>query len=133
MSARKLFMGVLAALAMFMGDSGIADAASHDVAWTFGNVGSASYRLDAFDPADAGLGTSLGSQDPTLTVQIGKRYEVTVTNFIPHPFEVLAKGTSPGLDVVLLAQGGFTGSLESDPDVDWTDKDVETIQIIRVE
>jgi len=27
-----------------------------DVSWTFGNVGSASYRLDAFTPANAGFG-----------------------------------------------------------------------------
>ncbi len=42
---------------------GTADASSHDVAWTFGNVGSSSYRLDAFEPDDAGLGASIGDGD----------------------------------------------------------------------
>ncbi|MHC4708504.1 MAG: hypothetical protein ACYS8I_15635, partial [Planctomycetota bacterium] len=78
MNGRKLVIGLLAGLIVILGNFRAACAASHDVAWTFGNVGSASYRLDAFDPADTGLGASLGSQDPTLTVQIGKRYEVTV-------------------------------------------------------
>ncbi|MHC4143447.1 MAG: PQQ-dependent sugar dehydrogenase [Planctomycetota bacterium] len=127
MSARKLVLGLLTGPVIVLGSFRTSEATSHDVAWTFGNVGSASYRLDAFDPADAGLGASLGSQDPTLTVQIGRRYEVTVTNFIPHPFEVLAKGTSPGLDVVLLAQGGVTGPFESDPEVDWTDDGAGTV------
>ncbi|MHC4564976.1 MAG: PQQ-dependent sugar dehydrogenase [Planctomycetota bacterium] len=127
MSGQKLPIGLLAALAVVLGNSRTAGAASHDVAWTFGNVSSSSYRLDAFEPADAGLGASLGSEDPTLTVQIGRRYQVTVTNFIPHPFEVLAKGSSPGLDTILLAQGGKTGPFESDPDVDWVDSGSGTI------
>ncbi|MHC4147249.1 MAG: PQQ-dependent sugar dehydrogenase [Planctomycetota bacterium] len=97
------------------------------MAWTFGNVGSASYRLDAFSPADAGLGASLGEQDPTLTVQIGKRYQVKVTNFVPHPFEVLAKGSSTGADTILLAQGSRTGPFESDPDVAWQDNGAGTV------
>ena len=63
-----------------------------DVAWTFGNVGSASYRLDGFTPANAGFGT-IGSENPTLPLELGKRYEVRVTNYSFHPFEVLAKGS----------------------------------------
>jgi glucose/arabinose dehydrogenase len=90
-------------------------------------VGSSSYRLDAFEPGDAELGANLGAQDPTLTVQIGKRYQVVVTNFRPHPFEVLAKGTSPGADIVLLAQGSTVGSFESDPDVDWANNGSGTV------
>ncbi len=127
MNERKLVIGLLAGLVIVLGSFRASEATLHDVAWTFGNVGSASYRLDAFDPADAGLGASLGSQDPTLTVQIGKRYQVAVTNFIPHPFEVLAKGSSPGLDIVLLAQGGVAGSLESDPNIAWADDGAGTV------
>lgn len=96
-------------------------ASSHDVAWTFGNVGSSSYRLDGFSPDDAGLGANLGTQDPTLTVQIGTRYQVTITRFTQHPFEVLAKGSSAGSDIVLLSMGSPAGSFESDPEVDWVD------------
>jgi glucose/arabinose dehydrogenase len=126
-SGQRLLAGLLAGFVVILGAFKAAEATSHDVGWTFGNVGSASYRLDAFEPADAGLGASLGSQDPTLTVQVGKRYQVTVTNFVPHPFEVLSKGSSVGLDRILLAQGGKTGSFESDPDVDWADDGSGTV------
>jgi len=127
MNGQQRLIGFLAGFMVIVGVSKTAEAASHDVAWTFGNVSSASYRLDAFEPSDAGLGAGLGSQDPTLTVQIGKRYQVTVTNFIPHPFEVLAKSSSVGLDRTLLAQGGKAGSFESDPDVNWVDDGSGTI------
>ncbi len=40
-----------------------------DVAWTFGNVGSSSYRLDAYDPPDISFG-DLGAADPTLPLQV---------------------------------------------------------------
>jgi glucose/arabinose dehydrogenase len=102
-------------------------ASSHDVAWTFGNVGSSSYRLDAFSPDDAGLEASLGSEDPTLTIQIGKRYQVTVTNFRQHPFEVLAKGSSAGLDIALLSMSGGTAPFESDPEINWVDNGSGTV------
>jgi glucose/arabinose dehydrogenase len=127
MSGHKLLIGLLVVFVVVLGSFRTAGAASHDVSWTFGNVFSASYRLDAFEPADAGLGASLGSEDPTLTVQIGKRYQVTITNFIPHPFEVLSKGSSPGSDTVLLAQGGVAGPFESDPEVDWADDGSGTV------
>lgn len=105
-------------------------ATSHDVGWTFGNVGSASYRLNAFEPASAGLGASLGAQDPTLILQIGKRYQVTVTNYLAHPFEVLAKGASAVTDTVLLAMGGATGSFESNPAVAWADNGLGTVSFL---
>ena len=118
MNRQKLLIAVVAVI---LGVSGTVEAASHDVAWTFGNVGSSSYRLDAFEPDDAGLGASIGAEDPTLTLQIGKRYQVTVTNYLPHPFEVLAKGASAGADIVLLSMGSRTGPFESNPDVAWVD------------
>lgn len=71
------------------GAAGTVKGASHDVAWTLGNVGSRSYRLDAFEPDDAGLGANIGTEDPTLILQVGRRYQVTVTNYLPHPFEVI--------------------------------------------
>ncbi len=114
-------------MSLILGASGTVEAASHDAAWTFGNVSSSSYRLDAFEPDDAGLGASLGSEDPTLTVQIGKRYQVTVTNYLTHPFEVLAKGASTGADIVLLSMGSRTGPFESDPEVAWIDNGSGTV------
>jgi len=127
MKTQEFLSTLIVGLAVVLGLSATVGATSHDVGWTFGNVGSSSYRLDAFEPDDAGLGASLGAQDPTLTVQVGKRYRVLVTNFRPHPFEVLAKGASPGADIALLAQGNTVGSFESDPDVDWTDNGAGTV------
>jgi glucose/arabinose dehydrogenase len=127
MNAQRFTSVLSVGLAVILGISGTTEATSHDVGWTFGNVSSSSYRLDAFEPDDAGLGASLGAQDPTLTLQIGKRYQVAVTNFIPHPFEVLAKGASAGADTILLAQGGKTGPFESDPEVAWVDTGSGTV------
>ncbi len=124
MNRQKLLIAVVA---LVLGVSGTVEAASHDVAWTFGNVGSSSYGLDAFESGDAGLGASIGAEDPTLTLQIGMRYQVTVTNFVPHPFEVLAKGASAGADIVLLSMGSRTGPFESDPDVAWVDNGSGTV------
>jgi len=98
-----------------------------DVSWTFGNVGSSSYRLDAFEPTDLEFGT-IGSQDPTLPLELGKRYQVKVTNFIPHPFEVISKASSPGQDTVLLSMGSAKGPFESDPDVGWEDDNQGTVR-----
>jgi hypothetical protein len=60
---------VVWAIGLF-GAVGTIKAASHDVAWTFGNVGSRSYRLDAFEPDDAGLGANIGTEDPTLSCRL---------------------------------------------------------------
>ncbi|MHC4541177.1 MAG: hypothetical protein ACYS74_15575 [Planctomycetota bacterium] len=127
MSAQRLTIAVVAGMAVIIGTSATVGAASHDVAWTFGNVSSSSYRLDAFEPDDAGLGASLRSEDPALTVQIGKRYQVKVTNFGPHPLEILAKGSSAGSDTILLAQGSRAGPFESDPEVAWQDNGSGTV------
>ena len=117
-------ISVFALLFMFSGTSAFA---TFDVEWTFGNVGSFSYRLDAFSPANADLGAESGSENPTLTLYIGKRYQVTVTNYVVHPFEVLAKGASAGSDIQLLSMGGTTGLLESDPDISWEDNGSGTV------
>ncbi|MBL7188263.1 MAG: PQQ-dependent sugar dehydrogenase [Phycisphaerae bacterium] len=127
MKVQRLGIAVVVGAAVILGTSATVEADSHDVGWTFGNVSSSSYRLDAFEPGDAELGASLGTQDPTLTLQIGKRYQVTVTNFIPHPLEVLAKGASAGADTILLAQGPKTGPFESDPEVVWQDNGAGTV------
>jgi len=127
MNRQKSLNALCVGLAVILGLSAPVNATSHDVEWTFGNVGSASYRLDAFAPDDAGLEANLGSQDPTLTLQIGQRYQIVVTNYRPHPVDILAKGTSVGSDILLLAQGNAEGSFESDWDVEWTDNDSGTV------
>ncbi len=89
------------------------------VAWTFGDVGFDSYRLDAVAPDNVGF-PPLGSQDPTLPLELGRRYQVTITDYTFHPFEVIAKGPSASQDTVLLSMT-VQGPFESDPDVAWTD------------
>ncbi|MCP4454285.1 MAG: PQQ-dependent sugar dehydrogenase [Planctomycetes bacterium] len=96
------------------------------MAWTFGNVGSSSYRLDAYDPPDIGFG-DLGAADPTLPLQVGSRYQVRVINYQAHPFEVLAKAPTATRDTVLLSMGGV-GAFEADPEVDWQDDGRGTVQ-----
>lgn len=98
----------------------------HDVAWTFGDVGMMAYRLDAFEPATVPF-PALGTENPTLPVELGKRYQVRVTNPSAHPLEILAKASSPAQDVVLLSMS-VQGSLESNPGVAWTDNGQGTVR-----
>lgn len=102
-----------------------AQAQSYDVAWTFGNVDMSSYRLDAFEPAGIEF-PPLGTENPTVPLELGKRYQVKVTNYSFHPFEVIAKATSASQDAVLLSMA-IQGSLESDPGVAWTDNGQGTV------
>jgi hypothetical protein len=95
------------------------DAQSYDVAWTFGNVGSSSYRLDAFEPTSSELGM-IGSPNPTLPLELGQRYQVKVTDYNVHPLEIIAKAASPSQDRVLLSMA-IKGPLESDSDINWED------------
>lgn len=97
-----------------------------DGAWTFGNVGSSSYRLDTFEASGSGFGT-IGEQDPTLPLELGKRYQVKVTNYTIHPFEVIAKAASPSQDQVLLSMT-IQGPFESDLEVNWEDDGRGTVR-----
>ena len=119
---------VLLCTALCLITTAVATASSHDVSLTFGSFGTQSYSLDGFQPGDADLGASIGDADPTLTLHLGWRYQVTVTNFIFHPFEVLAKGGSVGQDTVLLSMGSaMAAPFENDPGVDWTDDGAGTV------
>ena len=91
-----------------------------DVAWTLGDVGFSAYRLDAFTPPAANLGT-LGSQNPTLALELGKRYQVQVVNFSAHPLEVIAKGNSASADECSWRWDPPAGTFESDAEVKWED------------
>ena len=113
-------------VAIIVAFSSAVHAQSHNVAWTFGNVGSSSYRLDAFEPSGIEFGTT-GEQDPALPLELGKRYQVKVTNYTVHPFEVIAKASSPSQDGVLLSMAS-QGPLESDPEVYWEDDGRGTVR-----
>lgn len=91
-----------------------------DATWTFGDVGFSAYRLDAFTPAGANLGT-LGALNPTLALELGKRYQIQVTNYTVHPIELIGKAATASGDRVLLSLGSPVGTFESDPDVKWED------------
>ncbi|MCH7919944.1 MAG: hypothetical protein IIC50_18395, partial [Planctomycetes bacterium] len=87
--------GMICALFMTGLLATVATGQSPDLRWTFGNSGSSSYRLDSFSPGNANFG-SIGSLDPTLPLEVGKRYEITVRAFQVHPLNILAKGSSAG-------------------------------------
>jgi glucose/arabinose dehydrogenase len=103
-----------------------AQAQLFDVAWTFGNVGSSSYRLNSFESSEIDFGT-IGSEDPTLPLELGKRYQVQVLNYTVHPLEIIAKSTSPTQDNVLLSMA-IEGPFESDPQVNWEDDGQGTVR-----
>ncbi|MDI6447757.1 CHRD domain-containing protein [Anaerobaca lacustris] len=109
----------------------LAPAQSLHVAWTFGDVGLESYRLDAFAPDNVGF-PPLGSEDPTLPLELGRRYQVTITDYTFHPFEVIAKGPSASQDTVLLSMT-VPGPFESDPEVAWTDDGRGTVAFTLTE
>ncbi len=91
-----------------------------DFQFTLNNIGSLDYTIAAVSSTQIYDG-QLGAADPTLTLKVGKRYEVTVVNSGPHPFELLAKGSSSSSDTVLLSQRNGVDPFENDPDVDWVD------------
>jgi hypothetical protein len=97
------------------------------VAWVFDNNSTQSYILDSFEPNNIPFGT-IGDEDPTLLLFLGERYQVSVNNVGLHPFEVLAKGTSSGLDTILLSmKSGVDPAFESDSEVGWTDDGQGTV------
>lgn len=107
---------------------GIVQTAHAVEGWTFGSPSSFGYTLDSYFPSTSGLGTVGPALNPTLTIQIGKRYQVTVPNFSFHPLEIIAKAPTFSGDVVLLSQKSFvTGSFESDPGVNWQDTGIDTV------
>ncbi len=103
-----------------------AHAQLRDVAWTFGNEDFSSYRLDSFEPAGIQF-APLGSQNPTLPLELGKRYQVTVTNYSVHPLEIIGMAASASQDKVLLSMAA-AGPLESDPGVAWADDGKGTVR-----
>jgi hypothetical protein len=103
-------------------------APTYDVAWTFGNTENQSYILDSYEPNDITLG-DIDSENPTLLLSLGKRYQITVLDAVNHPFELIAKGTDSGQDDVLLsANPGEVGLFErSEPNVAWIDNEIGTV------
>jgi len=88
------------------------------------------YRVTSVSSPDVYSG-ALPADDPTLNLQVNKRYAFTVVNASAHPFQVIAKGATAAEDVVLLSQGPMAGSMESDPGITWTDDGQSTNGVVE--
>jgi hypothetical protein len=104
--------------------------AASDYQITLNNNGILDYRVTSVSSPDVYSG-SLPADDPVLNLQIGKRYAFTIVNASVHPFEVIAKGSSAGNDLVLLSMGDPVGSLESDPEIGWADNGLPTNGVVE--
>lgn len=102
-------------------------AQAYDVSWTFADDGFAAYRLETSTPGIINLGT-LGGENPTLPLEVGKRYQVQVVHYTAYPFEVIAKGASASQDRLLLSMGSTEGTFEADSRVKWQDDGQGTVQ-----
>ncbi len=91
-----------------------------DIQWTFDTPDSFDYLLTSGSSPELYSG-SLPANDPAINLIVGKRYGVTVTDPVTHPFQVIAKATDSSQDIELLSQGSTESSFESDPDVNWVD------------
>lgn len=91
-----------------------------DLQWTFDTPDSFDYRLSSVSSTEIYRG-SLPANDPAINLIVGRRYGVTVTDPITHPFQVIAKSTDFSEDIPLLSQGGTVSSFESDQGVNWVD------------
>ncbi|MCB2153579.1 PQQ-dependent sugar dehydrogenase [bacterium] len=107
----------LGMFALCLGLASSASAAS-DYQWTFNDNGFTDYVLTSVSSEQVFSGT-LPANDPTINLIVGKRYEVTVVNYMPHPFEVLAMGDTAAGDTVILSMSGG-GTLQSDAAINWT-------------
>jgi hypothetical protein len=120
---RYAWLLIVVVVLTFAGGSRCAWAQPADEWWIFDNQDFTAFRINS--SADLSTSTlyagSFPALNPTLRLQVGKRYQVTVINSSIHPFQVLAKAPSFSNDIILLSMGGTAGSFESDPDVKWTD------------
>lgn len=79
----------------------------------FGNNGATDYTITTSSNSDV---ASVGANDPTLNLTVGKRYIFSVTNFASHPLHLNdASGT------VLLGMGSQADTFESDSAVNFID------------
>jgi hypothetical protein len=101
---------------------------SYDVAWTFDNMENQSYVLNSYEPNNIVLG-DFETENPTLLLSLGKRYQVTILDAVNHPFELIAKNTDSGQDDILLsANPDVVGPFErSVPGVGWIDNGIGTV------
>ncbi len=87
-----------------------------DESFTLTAIGSSFYQLTAVSPSSIG---TTGTNNPTLNLEIGRRYRVDCPD--AHPFEVIAKAASFSSDTALATQGPFTAPSEGFAGLDWTE------------
>ncbi|MCL5280852.1 MAG: hypothetical protein M1376_13210 [Planctomycetes bacterium] len=119
-----LFPGLAAAQAQFCSES---CAPLRNGSWTFGDNGYGAYRLEAPQPYCVQLGT-FRLDNPTLLLEVGKRYQVRVVHYTEYPLELIAKGASDARDTVLLSMGSDAGAFAADPEVNWQDDGRGTVR-----
>ncbi len=102
---------------LFGGLAASATAQPADVTVEFLPEGEHAWYVQSQSPPDAGVVTETGSGNlnPTLSLEIGKRYTFINTDTVIHPFAIFASG--PPND--LLLRQAATGTMEDDPDVNW--------------
>jgi len=117
---RKFGLGAIALAAASLVLASAASAQTPDFQLTLDNNSFIAYVLTAVSSKKVYAG-AVPAENPKLNLIVGKRYSIQVVRPTSHPFQVVAQGAAAASDLVLLAQGGTTGSFESDASVAWTD------------
>lgn len=91
---------------------------------TFTHNGDIDYVLLSVGTPDI-YAEPLPAPDPTINLEVGKRYRFAIANHTMHPFEIVKRGNNPIFDEVLLSMDADSGPVnaefESDPAVDWVE------------
>jgi hypothetical protein len=131
-----LFLGAPAVQAEGLGvpnaKFGVGGPEPHAAAWIFADNGPLGYRVDARNPVHLQIDLFV-RENPTLPLEVGKRYQLTVANYTAYPLEVIAKGASVAQDQVLLSMGSEVGAFASDPEVNWQDLGQGAVQFTLTE
>jgi hypothetical protein len=91
------------------------------------NVGMSAFDFTAVEPVAYASILGSASDNQTLTLTSGWRYEIVNTAAGSHPFELIHRGTGPSSDQVLLSQSA-AGSLETDASIGWQGNGTATIR-----
>lgn len=96
---------------------------SPDVRLTLSATGITDYRWTLIEPPNMEGVVTLNTNDPPMTLTLNFRYEIVNMVYGIHPFELL------GGPSVLLSQSPLVfGSLEGDPEINWTDNGTGTMR-----
>lgn len=114
-----MFKRILFAVLLLLGCASLASAAS-DYQFAVTANGFTAWRLTSVSSPDVYSG-SLATDNPAISLVVGRRYGIANPVAAFHPFQVIAKGTDNLSDVILLSMGATVGSLEADSGVAWTD------------